>query len=82
MVQLRPSVFDVAASTLYCLDGGERIGAASCFILCGRILPRERDLHLFDLGAYRGNSHLAETAQDHVVSSIDNFMSRRLRLLR
>jgi len=56
VVQFRASVFDVAASVFYGLDGGKRFGAPTCCLLCGRFLPCQRNLHMFDLGAYRSNS--------------------------
>jgi hypothetical protein len=34
------------------LDGREQISAATGCLLCGGFLPRKRDLHIFDLGAY------------------------------
>jgi len=37
-------------------DGGEQIGAAAGCFLCGGLLPGKRDLHIFDLGAYRPQS--------------------------
>ena len=29
-----------------------RVGATACRLLCRGLLPRKRDLHIFDLGAY------------------------------
>ena len=52
VVQFRASVRHVAASALYRLDGRERIGAAAGCFLCGSFLSGERDLRIFDLGAY------------------------------
>ena len=52
VLQFRASVFYVTASALYRLDGRERTGAAAGCLLCGGFLPRERDLHMFDLGAH------------------------------
>ena len=53
VVQFRSSVLDVATSTLYCLDGSERIAATAGVLLCVRFLFSERDVHMFNLGAYR-----------------------------
>ena len=44
--------FRVAASTFHRLDGRELVGATACRFLCRGLLPRKRDLHIFDLGAY------------------------------
>ena len=45
-------LFSVVASTLYRVDGCQRIGAATgCFLRNG-FLPRERHLHMPYLGAY------------------------------
>jgi hypothetical protein len=52
VVQFRASVFHVAASALYRLDGRERIGAAAGCFLCGGFLLSKRDLRVLDLGAY------------------------------
>src|SRR5262249_13235478 len=52
VVQLRASVFRVAASTFHRLDGRESVGAAACRLLCRGLLPRKRHLHILDLGAY------------------------------
>ena len=52
MVQFRASVFHVLASALYRLDGREQISAATRCLLCSGFLPRKRDLHMFDPGAY------------------------------
>jgi hypothetical protein len=52
VVQFRASVFHVAASALYRLDGGKQIGAATSCFLCGGFLPRERDLHMLNPGAH------------------------------
>ena len=52
VVQFRASIFHVAASALYRLDGSEQVSAAASCLLCGRFLFRKRDLHRFDLGAY------------------------------
>src|SRR5262249_46126713 len=41
VVQFRASVFHVATSALYGLDGRERIGTAAGCILCGSFLPGE-----------------------------------------
>jgi hypothetical protein len=51
VVQFRASVFHVAASALDRLDGGERMSAAAGCVLCGCLLPRERNLRVIDLGA-------------------------------
>jgi hypothetical protein len=53
LVQLRSSIFHVAASVLHGMDGSEQIGAAASSILCNRLLPRKSDLHGFDLGTHR-----------------------------
>jgi hypothetical protein len=45
VVQFRASVFRVAASALHRVDGRERIGTPAGFLLCGGLLPGERDLH-------------------------------------
>jgi hypothetical protein len=45
----------VAASACYGLDGRERFGAPTCRFLCDCFLPRQRNLHMPDLGAYRSN---------------------------
>ncbi len=45
VVQFRASVFHVATSAVYRLDGRERFGAPTCCFLCGRFLPRQRDLY-------------------------------------
>ena len=50
VVPLRASVFRLAASTLHRLDGRERIGPGTRLLLCRGVLPRERDVHLSDLG--------------------------------
>ena len=50
MVQFRASVFYVASSAFYRLDGEQRVGAATCSLLCRGFLSRERHLHMFDLG--------------------------------
>lgn len=34
------------------LDGEQRVGAATCCLLCSGFLPRERHLHMLDLGAH------------------------------
>ena len=52
VVQFRASVLHVAGSTLYRLDGCKRIGAAASCFLCGGFLYGERDVRIFDLGAY------------------------------
>ena len=52
VVQFRSPVLHFAASALYRLDGSERIGTAAGCFLCNGFLSGERDLHLFDLGAY------------------------------
>ena len=52
VVQFRASVFHVAASALYGLDGGEPFGSAAGLLLCDGFLSRKRDLHMFDLGAF------------------------------
>ena len=52
LVQFRPSVFHVAASARYSLDGREPTGTAAGCLLCSSILPRKRYLHRIDLGAY------------------------------
>src|SRR6266536_6305653 len=49
-ISAHPAAMVGTASTLYRLDGREQISAAS--LLCGGFLPRKRDLHIFDLGAY------------------------------
>jgi hypothetical protein len=60
----------VAASALHRLDGGQQVGAAAGGLLCRGLLPRQRDLHLPDLGTHwarvsqRG---LAQGAQDHAL---------------
>ncbi|MGA7085414.1 MAG: TMEM175 family protein [Pseudolabrys sp.] len=46
--QLRASVFNVAAPALNRLDGDQQVGAGAGCLLCGGLLPRQRDLHLFD----------------------------------
>lgn len=48
VVQLRASVFNVAAPALNRLDGDQQVGAGAGCLLCGGLLPRQRDLHLFD----------------------------------
>ena len=40
------------AAALYRLDGRERISAAAGCFLCGGFLSGERDVRIFDLGAY------------------------------
>ncbi len=45
-------VFHVAASVLYRLDGRKQVGATTSCLLCGGFLPRQRDVPMFDLGAY------------------------------
>ena len=51
VVQFRTFVFHVVASALDRLDGRQQIGSAtSCFLRSG-FLPRERHLHMLDLGA-------------------------------
>src|SRR5438034_991623 len=52
LIYLRASDFRVAATDLHRLDGRERIGSPAGFLLCGGLLPRERDLHISDPGAY------------------------------
>ena len=52
MVQFRASVFHVASSAFYRLDGEQRVGAATCCLLCSGFLPRERHLHMLDLGTH------------------------------
>ena len=52
VVQFRTSLFHIAASARYRLDGGEQIGAGTGCFLCASFLRRKCDLHLFDLGAY------------------------------
>src|SRR2546421_5515842 len=52
VVQFSASVFRAAASALHRLDGRERVGSPAGFLLCGGLLPSERDLHISDLGAY------------------------------
>ncbi len=52
LLPLSTAVFRVAASALHRVDGRERIGSPASFLLCGGLLPRERDLHISDLGAY------------------------------
>jgi hypothetical protein len=70
VVQFLASVFRVAASALYRLDGREQIGAATGCVLCSGLLPRERNLHLPHLGAhspkpgYRGS---IDGAPDHAL---------------
>jgi hypothetical protein len=51
VVQLRASIFHVASSAFYRLDGEQRVGAATCCLLCSGFLLRERHLHILDLGA-------------------------------
>ena len=67
MVQCRAPVFRVAAADLHRLDGRERAGSPASVLLCSGLLPRERDLHVSDLGADRPPSRQrrsAEGAQD------------------
>jgi Endosomal/lysosomal potassium channel TMEM175 len=52
VVQFRTPVFHVAASVLYRLDGGERIGASAGCFLRGGFLFGKRDLRVVNLGAY------------------------------
>ena len=52
VVQFRASVFHITAAAFYRVDGGEQIGSATGCLLRGGFLPRERDLHLLDPGAY------------------------------
>jgi hypothetical protein len=71
VVQFRAFIFDVVASVLHRLDGGQPTGAATGRFLCGGFLSRKRDIHLFDLGAYRTKSagpYLDKDAQDHPAS--------------
>ena len=51
VVQFCASVFHVAASALYRLDGCEQTGAGAGCLLCGGFLPGKRDLHLSGPGA-------------------------------
>ena len=51
VVQFRAPVFNVFASVLHCLDGGEQFGASAGCLLRGGVLPGERDLCVADLGA-------------------------------
>ena len=51
VVQFRAPVFRVAASALHRLDGREQTGAATGCLLCGGLLPRERNLHLPNSGS-------------------------------
>jgi uncharacterized membrane protein len=37
---------------LYRLDGREQIGAATGRLLCGSLLPRERNVHMSNSGAH------------------------------
>jgi hypothetical protein len=43
---------NIAAAAFYRVDGGEQIGSATGCLLRGGFLPRERDIHLLDPGAY------------------------------
>jgi hypothetical protein len=52
VVQFRASVFHVAPSGLYCLDGRDQIGAATGCLLCGGFLSRECNLYMPNLGAH------------------------------
>lgn len=80
VVQFRASIFHVAASALYCLDGCEQIGAATGCLLCSGLLPRERNLHLSYLGAYSpkpGYRGSIRGAPDHALPIGYNFMPFR-----
>jgi len=55
LVQFRASVFRVAASAFHRMDGREQAGAAAGGVLCRGVLPRQRDLHIADLGAHRAD---------------------------
>ena len=50
VVQLRPSLFRLAAAALYRLDGGEQAFASTSRVLRRGLFLRQRDLHLVDLG--------------------------------
>jgi transmembrane protein TMEM174 (potassium channel) len=52
MVQFCASIFHVASAAFYRLDGEQRVSAATCCLLCSGFLPRERHLHMLDLGAH------------------------------
>jgi len=56
VVQFCASVFHVAASVLYRMDGRKCFGSPACCLLSSRFLPRQRHLHILDLGTYRPNS--------------------------
>jgi len=80
VVQFRAPVFHVAASALYRLDGREQIGAAAGCVLCGCLLPRERNLHLPHLGAHSpkpGCRGSIDSAPDHALPIGYDFMSFR-----
>src|SRR5262249_12688869 len=63
VVQFRACVCHVAAAALDGLDGRERIGAAAGGLLCHSLLPGQRDVHLFDLGADGRARRVAAGAQ-------------------
>ena len=46
MVQFCVSIFHVASSAFYRLDGEQRVGAATRCLPCSGFLPRERHLHI------------------------------------
>src|SRR5262245_63813027 len=50
VVQLRASLFHVAASPRHSLDGREQTGAAASCLLCRGFLPRECHILMSDLG--------------------------------
>jgi hypothetical protein len=72
--------FDVAASSLYCLDGVERTRAAAGGLLRDRLLFGERDLYRADVGAHSLDARREDStkgAQDHAHAVRDDTMPLR-----
>ena len=56
LLWLIPASFLCRFFAFYRLDGEQRAGAATYCLLCRGFLPRERHLHMLDLGAHQPNS--------------------------
>src|SRR4029077_7938217 len=69
MVQLRSSVFRLAAPALYSLDGGKPACAPTGQLLCSGLLLCERDLHLVNSGTDRTPCRCARPSPpEHAIS--------------
>ena len=83
VVQLRPSLFRLAAAALYRLDGGEQAFASTSRVLRRGLFLRQRDLHLVDLGTDRApRRRCFESPPEHAISLDRDFVPFWNRLAR